>query len=47
MRHGKVVHKKPRKLAAPARLQGAGFTHKHVPAAPWLLFWLLVLGVLH
>ena len=46
MRHGKLSRKGAGNLAAPVKLAGCGDGHGHEPAGPWIVFWLLMLGML-
>jgi hypothetical protein len=47
MKHTRLTHKRIRHLTAPIRLGGSGHTHRHAPQAPWIIFWLLLIGMLH
>ena len=46
MKHAKLTYKKIRRLTAPVRLRGSGYTHRHTPPAPWIAIWLLLIGML-
>ncbi len=47
MKRARQSSKKTRRLTAPARLRGPAHTHRHAPQAPWIIFWLLLIGMLH